>query len=121
MPLYLLVPSTSFFRMEIGSEKEIPVPGMDVLTLAPVLELTLIPPHFPPILIPTLFFPMLSFTPGAILMLFLKRIPIFFSFPCPSWTFFYFYLRSLRKLCYNDSTVGGNTLKGAVDHGWKKV
>lgn len=46
---------------------------------APVLLFTDIPPCFPPTLTPTLFLPTFSFTPGAILKLFLDRNPILYS------------------------------------------
>nr|DAU94864.1 MAG TPA: hypothetical protein [Caudoviricetes sp.] len=52
------------------------MPGADALTLAPVLELNETPPYLPPMLIPTLFLPKLSLTPGAIFALLRNLNPI---------------------------------------------
>lgn len=56
-------------------EYDKPVPGADILALAPVLELNETPPCLPPTLTPTLFLPIFSFTPGAIFTLFLNLNP----------------------------------------------
>lgn len=56
-------------------EYDKPVPGADTRARAPVRELNDIPPYLPPMLIPTDFLPTLILTPGAILILFLNRVP----------------------------------------------
>ena len=56
---------------------DIPVPGIPVVLVTLPFEFTDILAPFTPALIPTLFLLMLSFTPGAIFILFLNLSPIY--------------------------------------------